>query len=315
MKLNFYFEFPAVDNIDIDDGIYQGGSSSNLIAATKLYRLSKKLYPEIEFKAIDCKTVDFNGNIGTKPYSPVSPFSHFYTIIKNPDNNKYFVISYWDKLRGMSEYTNWDMKNCIEIFPAVGIQDNEIDYKPCLDIKYTPISCMSLYKDVEDRIQEVYTQPKIIPKKLYFKGGSYDIREYLYGDRRIEMDNIRVPSKDFIDIISKYSINIDINGASEISCRTIDILGLQSALIRPKLSIQFHNPLIPNYHYAALNCDDLGNWKQVADAYIERFEDLKKDPELVYFLSTNGRKWYEENATIESHVNILSKVINFNKLK
>jgi hypothetical protein len=315
MRLNFYFEFPLVDNIDSDNIEYQGGSITHTIAPSKLYTLCKKLYPEIEFKAIDSRTVDFNGNPGTKPHAPVYPYSHFYTIIKNPDNNKYFVISYWDKLRGMSEYTFWDMKNCVEIFAAAGIQDNEIDYRPCPDINYTPISCMSLFKESEDRIQEVYKQPKIIPERLYFKGGEYDIRKYLYKDGRIEMDNVRVSPKDFIDIIAKYSINIDINGAAEISCRTLDVLGLQSALIRPRLSIQFHNPLIPNYHYADLNCDDLGNWKQVADAYIERFEDLKKDPELVHFLSVNGRKWYEENATIDAHVNILSKVINFNKLK
>jgi hypothetical protein len=173
---------------------------------------------------------------------------------------------------------------------------------------------MSLYKESEEAIEEFYKQPKVIPERLYFKGGCYDIREYMYGDGRIEMDNFRVAPRDFISLIAKYAINVDINGAAEISCRTLDALGLESALIRPKLSIQFHNPLIPNYHYADLNCADMRDWKQVADAYIERFEDLKKDPELVRFLSTNGRTWYEENATIKAHVNILKKVMDFNKL-
>jgi hypothetical protein len=129
------------------------------------------------------------------------------------------------------------------------------------------------------------------------------------------MDNYRVPPAEFIDIISKNSINVDINGAAEVSCRTFDALGLQSALIRPKLTAKQHNELIPDYHYAALKCNDLGNWKEVADAYIDRFEDLKKDPNLVQFLSENGRKWYEENATMDAHVNILKKLLDFNKLK
>jgi hypothetical protein len=120
---------------------------------------------------------------------------------------------------------------------------------------------------------------------------------------------------DFIEEISPYSINIDINGAAEISCRTIDIMGLKSALIRPKLSIKFHNELIPDYHYASLKCNDLGHWKDVADAYVERFEELKKDPDQVEFLATNGRRWYEENGTISAHVGLLNKLIDLNKLK
>ena len=91
-----------------------------------------------------------------------------------------------------------------------------------------------------------------------------------------------INSQEFIDIISKNSINIDINGAAEVSCRTFDALGLQSALIRPKLNVKQHNELIPDYHYAALKCEDLGNWKEVADAYIERFEDLKKDLKWIH---------------------------------
>jgi hypothetical protein len=277
--------------------------------------MCRESYPNIEFNAINSSKLNEKGEIGIKCHGPTNKFSHFYLIIENPDNKKYFVVSYWDKLRGMDEGTHWDMENMVELFAAAGIQDNEIDFKPSPHIKYTPISFMSLFKETETRIEEVYKNPKTTPDRLYFKGGCYDFREYMYNDGRIEMDNTRVFPAEFIDIIAKNSINVDINGAAEISCRTIDIIGLQSALIRPKLSIKFHNELIPDYHYAALKCDDLGNWKEVADAYIERFEDLKKDPDLVQFLSKNGRKWYEENATINAHANILKKLINFEKLK
>ena len=313
MRLNFYFEFPVVD-VDAKDLVFTKGIT-HLISSAKLYRLSKELHPNIKFKAINSHRLNENGKLGPKRYGPTNKFSHFYLIIENPDNKKYFVVSYWDKLRGMNEHTSWDMENLVELFAAVGIQDNEKDFRPCPHIKYTPISYMSLYKEAEDRIEEVYKNPKTTPDRLYFKGGCYDFREYMYSDGRIEMDNIRVAPSEFIDKIAKNSINVDINGAAEISCRTLEVMGLQSALIRPKLSIKCHNELIPDYHYAALKCDDLGNWKEVADAYIERFEDLKKDPDLVQFLSENGRKWYKENATIDAHVNILNKVINFEKLR
>jgi hypothetical protein len=108
---------------------------------------------------------------------------------------------------------------------------------------------------------------------------------------------------------------MDINGHAEISLRTIDALGLGNAVIRPKLLIQYHNPLIPDYHYAALKCDDQSNLKEMADAYIEKFEELKNNPELVRFLGENGRKWYVENARLDGYVNIHSQIINLEKLK
>ena len=313
MRLNFYFEWPFLDTEG--EQLLPCSDYTHLITSAKLYKLCKETYPEIDIKAVNTYHMNGKGEIEDYPgHCPACKFSHFFLIIENPDTKKYFLVSYWDKFRGVSSGTFWDLENCVEIFTSVGIQANEVNFES-IDITYTPISGLSLYRQTEARIAEVYKNPKSTPERLYFKGGCYDFREYMYSDGRIEMDNYRVSPVEFIDIISKNSINVDINGAAEVSCRTFDALGLQSALIRPKLTAKQHNELIPDYHYAALKCNDLGNWKEVADAYIDRFEDLKKDPNLVQFLSENGRKWYEENVTMDAHVNILKKLLDFNKLK
>lgn len=313
MRINFYFEFPFTDPDAVNPVYYS--ETTHLISSGELYRLCKRVHPEIEFNAINSYFLDEQGNQKPKGnHGPACKYSHFYCIIENPDTKKYFVISYWDKLRGMSEGTFWDMENCVEVFAALGIQDNETNFRPS-DVVYTPISCMSLHKSIETRIVTLHNLPKVTPTKLTFKGGLYGIREYLSKDPRFTIENERVTPVQFIEGIAPYTMNIDINGAAEISCRSMDIMGLGSALIRPKLSIKFHNELIPDYHFAALKCDDLGNWKDVADAYVERFEGLKQNPDEVEFLAANGRKWYLENATVDAHVNILKKLINFDKLK
>jgi hypothetical protein len=314
MRLNFYFEWPFYDVEG--EQLLPTSNYTHLITSAKLYKLCKETHPEIEIKAINTYSLNWHGEVGTNPYHcPACKFTHFFLIIENPDTKKYFLISYWDKLREVNHGTFWDLENCVEIFTSDGVQANEIDFSSILT-PYTPTSYMSLYKQTEARIEEVFRNPKITPERLFFRGTKYGIREYLAeNEKRIYIDDYKVSPETFIDEIAPYSINIDINGAAEVSCRTFDIMGLQSALIRPKLNVKFHNELIPDYHYAALKCDDLGNWKDVGDAYIERFEDLKKDPELVKFLSENGRKWYEENATMNAHVNILKKLLDFNKLK
>lgn len=312
MRLNFYFEFPYVD-IDAETPIYCS-SYTHLLSSADFYRYCKKTYTDIDIQAVNSWNLNEKGEPGPRGlYCPSCKYGHFFLIIENPDTKKYFVVSYWDKFRAVNEWHNWDLENCIEKFVAVGIQDNEINFIDS-GIEYTPISYMTLHKQAEDRIEEVYNNEKSIPERLYFKGGDYDFRSHMYKDGRIQMDNDRVSPSYFIDILSKNAINVDINGAAEVSCRTFDAMGLRSALIRPKLTIKYHNELIPDYHYAALKCDDLGDWNAVADAYIDRFEELKRNPDEIEFLSANGRKWYEENATIKSHVNILKQVINLNKL-
>lgn len=313
MRINFYFEFPYPDIESNTLPLYYA-TTSHLHSAIKLFKACKESYPNIEFTAINSSKLNENGELGPKSYGPANKFSHFYVIIENPDTKKYFVIGYWDKLRGMSEGTHWDLENMVELFAGCGVQENERDFKPA-DITYTPISNMCLHVTAEQRIQQVWQTPKIIPTHLHFKGGDYDFRSHVYKDGRIKIDNDRVAQFDFIDIYAKDSIMIDINGASEISHRTFDAFGLGAALIRPKLTIKYHNDLIPDYHYACLKVDDLGDWDKVIDAYFERFEELKNNPELVQFLATNGRKWYEENATVEAHASLLKQLINFDKLK
>jgi hypothetical protein len=314
MRLNFYFEWPFYDVEG--EQLLPTSNYTHLITSAKLYKLCKETYPEIEIKAINTYPLNRYGEIGRNPYCcPACKFGHFFLIIENPDTKKYFLVSYWDKLREVTSGTFWDLENCVEIFSSVGVQANEINFES-INIPYTPISGMSLYKQTEARIEEVFQNPKIIPENLFFRGVAYGVRDYLNkNEKRIYIDETKILPEAFIDEIAPYSINIDINGAAEVSCRTFDAMGLQSALIRPKLNVKYHNELIPDYHYAALKCNDLGDWKAVGEAYIERFEDLKKDPELVKFLAENGRKWYEENATMDAHVNILKKLLDFNKLK
>jgi len=314
MRLNFYFEWPFHDTEG--EQLLPTSNYTHLITSAKLYKLCKEQHPEIDIKAVNTYHMNWHGEIGINPYHcPACKFTHFFLIIENPDTKKYFLISYWDKLREVESGTFWDLENGVEIFASLGTQNNEINFEP-VTIPYTPISGMSLYKQTEARIEEVFRNFKITPEKLFFRGVAYGIRAYLAeNEKRIHINETKVSPEFFIDEITPYSINIDINGAAEVSCRTFDIMGLQSALIRPKISARFYNELIPDYHYAALKCEDLGDWKAVGEAYIERFEDLKKDSELVKFLAENGRKWYEENATMSAHVNILKKLLDFNKLK
>ena len=87
-----------------------------------------------------------------------------------------------------------------------------------------------------------------------------------------------------------------------------------NVLLRPKLSVKFHNDLIPEYHYASVEVDDQSDFKNLSDAFIEKYNKIKKDKDYLEFISSNGKKWYLENGSTNKNSEIVSNLMNLEKL-
>lgn len=288
------------------------------------YSLQSK-YPEYEFNKIHWWSGN-NKYLSETTDLYFDKFKHVKTtsmlmLIENSDNGNYFVISYWDKgyyeIKSFSDYE----EKCKGIFSSNGMHLDDLRYTPA-PIGYTPISHMGCFKSTEKTIDELYfnnlkNDQRITPNKLNFRCVvPYLFRKYLLeNDDRFEINTEYLDPIIFLEEMSKYKINMDINGVSEPTCRIAQVLGLGSVLIRPKLNVKSHNELIGDYHYAEVECEDLGDYKLLSDAYIDKFEKIKNDKDYLDFISKNGRKYYEENCTIESHVKIVTDLIDLKKLK
>ena len=86
-------------------------------------------------------------------------------------------------------------------------------------------------------------------------------------------------------------------------------------LLRTKFVGKFHNELIPNYHYIAIDVDDYEDHKTIADKIINKYIEIKNDTALLDFIGKNGREWYLKNGTAEANADILVKLLDFDKLK
>jgi hypothetical protein len=78
-------------------------------------------YPDIHFNHINSAFAPEK-----KPGSaPCERFSHWYMEIRNPENKKFLLISYWDKARNIfekeSDYAGFDIENLVELFTSTGI--------------------------------------------------------------------------------------------------------------------------------------------------------------------------------------------------
>ena len=285
MRLEFRFENPHTD-------------WAVLHVFKKYYKWFITENPDIECSYINSSKF-YNGN-------PSGIYSAQIMTITNLDTKKYLIISYWDRPIEMTwDGNGWDTKNRVELISSSGAKP-EMNFTP---YSYLPYSIV--FEDLSLKSKKMNEKEK---NELEFRGFLYNERLSLskIGDIKISDKKI-FPFETYFDDLTNNKICLSLNGAGEICNRDIEILSARSALLRPELKLQFHNKLIPNYHYISFEMD---NDPVILNKIIlDRYNEVKDDVEFLKYISENGYQWYLENGTIDSNVKILKEIIDINKLQ
>lgn len=253
-------------------------------------------------------------------------FGPLYLIIENDENKKYILISYWDRMSDVlvnldgPAGTHFDPQNCVEIMTSAGVHDPKVE-----GMTYTPFTFVTTSRRVEWEIEKAHRSniQKVIPDKPKFKGLLYDFRDYLSRDNRFDVTPKDMYAEDYIRDLATQRISLGMHGAGETCPRDIELLGLGTVMVRKHIVAKYHNPLIPEVHYAGVDWESIPYnmhyqrdeyWKELADRYIDKYESIRHDEEYLNYISTNARKWYVENGTIKANVRLMCKLVDFNKL-
>jgi len=249
--------------------------------------------------------ISFVNSASSMHRSPCGIDSAHIMTITNKVNGKYLIVSYWDHpIDYTKPFHGWQVENCVEIISSSGS-------KP--EYSFTPFSYLP-YSIKFDQLSE-NSCPLVDKKnnKLFFRGYLYGQRLNLHNvDPSIISDQKLFPEEKYFNELNNNKINLSLNGAGEICNRDFEILSSRSVLLRPKLELEFHNKLIPNYHYVTYEPDP--NPKFEMDSIKETFNRIKDDTEFLTFISENGYSWFKENGTVKSNIEILKKIINIDKL-
>lgn len=226
--------------------------------------------------------------------------------IKNKENGKYIIVSYWDNCEDLVLNANgWDYAKCVDIITSSGVNS---------DITTTPFTYLPYSKEFENFSKNAKSIDQKENNILFFKGFLYGDRMMLKETNLIDISNQKTsPYSKYFEELTNNKICLSLNGAGEICNRDIEILSAKSVLLRPKLKTKFHNELIENFHYIPFeyHCDP----KTQCEIIIKKFQEIKDNVPLLREISENGYNWYLKNATIESNVEILKKLINLDRLK
>ena len=115
-----------------------------------------------------------------------------------------------------------------------------------------------------------------------------------------------------------FEVAFSVAGRGEICYRDIECMAMGIPLIRFEFTSEFHEPLIPNYHYISVKRpDDLKDWMNLdrnglqhhADMITKKFLEVKDDKEFLNFISRNAREYYEKYLSPESSVEYTLKLL------
>lgn len=264
----------------------------------------KNFYDWFE-KEYDTHTITYQNTEPDLRSNPSGTGSPHVMTIRNLDNKKYIIVSYWDRAIELTWPGNgWDVENMVELITSAGVHH---------PINVTPFS-YTCYSQEFENIAKEKRKPWIEKSNdnLFFRG-------YLYGERKVMSEykpdlftDSRKGVIDYFDELNDTKISLSLNGAGEICNRDMEILCSGSVLIRPKLNQKFHNELIPDFHY--ISVENVNNPKEQLDIIIKRYEEIKENSELLNEISNNGLDWFNSNGSLVSNVNILKQIVDINKL-
>jgi len=285
-------------------------------------------------KDIDFKVI----NVGErKERDPNTINSAHIMTVRNPENEKYILISFWDKNSILFNTCVWNPLNMVQLLTSSGLNRGELNFiKRFLGNKHmcimdnideilTPFTYNVYSTNTANLIEELYSQRDVtkLEDKFIFRGAMYNEREYL-------LNNLNNPSFIFTKERIGYreylaeQINnlcaLSINGAAEICNRDIELFGLGMPVLRTNLNVKFHNDLIPDVHYISLgNCEfresySFLNPESLKNNVVKKFEFLTNNRDYCLSVGENARKWYLENCTMNSMILLLEKLLKINKL-
>ena len=290
----------------------------------KYFKKLKETRPDLTVNHIDSVQMRLEAERNKQFFGHASKYGPFYMMVCNRDTNKYALVSYWDSIKDIFEASSacfFDFSKMEQLITSIGIVRNDIEFKPLMYLNYTPFGYVPLSPECEQEIEKLYAAnlEKTIPDRPRFRNFPADpCRQYIMNDSRfegIDKRNHILQLREYMAELNSHKINISLNGHGEICHRDMEIMGLGNVLIRPKFVVKFHEPLIPDYHYIAIDFEDYRDYKTMADRIIDKYNEIKNKPDFLDFIGKNAREWYLRNGCTDGNADLLLKIVNLDLLK
>jgi len=108
------------------------------------------------------------------------------------------------------------------------------------------------------------------------------------------------PVQYFHDLI-QHKVGLSLPGIGELCYRDLEYMAIGLPMLRFDYEHPLNPPLIPNYHYISIPRPENFPWlveragsADIAQMYIDRFNEVRNDTEFLQEISRNAKQYYEE---------------------
>lgn len=222
-------------------------------------------------------------------------------VIQNNQTGEYYCLDChdWQKPEDMDLYLNDD--KCVKILKCQYCNDA---YNAHVD-KILPWTYFDRYWPLNENRLRGYRNTKHSINKLYFRGQTWGIRENLLNELiRFGVMNTDYSVIDFdkyLDECSQHKIMLSLPGVADVCHRDIEGFASGVCVLRPRIQNNFHNSLIPGYHYISVDIDiRKDDAVKCARTIKEKFEAALGDPAFIDDVANNAVRWYDNNVRREN---------------
>jgi hypothetical protein len=184
-----------------------------------------------------------------------------------------------------------------------------------------------------DQIQE-YRKSIKLDSKLYWRGSLYNqgvpsnylgVRKAIellpskLNDDKLYFGGSPIPFDNYIAEASNFKLVLSIGGGGGAICgdfcfRDLDMFGLGIPIIRPQFITEVADPIIPNYHYIAVEAEfdkefRYTNPELLTDRIIKRYLEVINNDDYLNQIAVNAREWYIKNISSLNITNNLIKLL------
>lgn len=150
-------------------------------------------------------------------------------------------------------------------------------------------------------------------RRMHFRGSVHCNRGKILSQLKdcVNLNTSPVPFDKYLKELSEHALVLSLPGFGNCCHREIEAFALGTPVIMPVQKNAYADPLVPNIHYIAVECDTVKSWHEASIQIKKRFLEVCDDLTYLAGVSDAAAKWYDKNVRFPNSAQKCIELLGF----